>query len=74
MGNPKHSQSQVLKERYQQFPREIHGAVKHTSFSNTFKKIVPHLQSLGKKHLDKKNLLFDILSTEKWSDLGERNK
>ena len=78
IGNPKHNQSQVLKERYQlfleQFPGEIYGAVKYTSFSNTFKKIVPHLQSLGKKHPDKKNLLFDIFSSEKWSDLGERKK
>ena len=78
MGNPKHNQSQVLKERYQlyleQFSGEIHGAVKYTSFSNIFKKIVPHLQSLGKKHPDKKNLLFDIFSAEKWSDLGERKK
>ena len=68
MGNPKHNQSQVLKERYQlyleQFSGEIHGAVKYTSFSNIFKKIVPHLQSLGKKHPDKKNLLFDIFSAE----------
>ena len=50
IGNPKHNQSQVLKERYQlfseQFPGEIHGAVRYTSFSNAFKKIVPHLQSL----------------------------
>ena len=78
IGNPKHNQSQVLKERYQvfleQFPGEIHGAVKYTSFSNTFKKIVPHLQSVGKKHPDKKNLLFDIFSSEKWSNLGERKK
>ena len=65
----------VLKERYQlfleQFPGEIHGAVKYTSFSNTFKKIVPHLRTLGKKHPDQKKLLFDIFSTKKWSDLGD---
>ena len=29
---------------------------------------------MEKKHSDKKNLLFDIFSTEKWSDLGERKK
>ena len=53
MGNPKHNQSQVLKQRYQlfseKFPGEIHGAVKYSSFSNTFKKTVLHLQSLEKK-------------------------
>ena len=86
IGNPKHNQSKALKERYQlfleQFPEEIHGAVKYTSSSNTFKKIVPHSQSLGIPHLkslrrklpDKKNLLFDIFSSEKSSDLGERKK
>ena len=67
----------VLKELYQlfleQFPEEIHRAVKYTSFSNTFKKIVrTAFTNSWIKHPDKKNLLFDIFSTEKWSDLGER--
>ena len=61
MGNSKHNQNQVLKERYQlfleQFPGEIHGAETYTSFSNTFKKIIPYLQSLGKKILIKKELI-----------------
>ena len=61
MGNSKHNQSQVLKERYQlfleQFPGEILGAETYTSFSNTFKKITPYLQSLGKKILIKKELI-----------------
>ena len=29
---------------------------------------------MKKNHPDKKNLLFDIFSAEKWSDLGERKK
>ena len=45
---------------FYQFPREIQGTVKYTGFSNTFKKVVPHLQSTGKKYPDKKKLLFDI--------------
>ena len=67
MGNPKHNQSQVLKERYQlfleQFAREIHRAETYTSFSDTFKKIVPHLQSLGKNILIKRTyyLIFFLL-------------
>ena len=67
LGNPKHNQSQVLKERYQlfleQFAREIHGAETYTSFSDTFKKIVPHLQSLGKNILIKRTyyLIFFLL-------------
>ena len=64
MGNLKYNQSQVLKEWYQlfleQFPGEIHVAVKYTRFSNTFKKLVPHIQYLRKKHTNKKNLLFDF--------------
>ena len=71
MGNPKHNQFQELYQLFlEQFPREIHEAVKYTIFSNIFQKIVPHLQSIEKKHPDKKNLLFDTFSPEKWSDLG----
>lgn len=64
MGNLKYNQSQVLKEWYQlfleQFPGAIHVTVKSTRFSNTFKKLVPHIQYLRKKHPNKKNLLFDF--------------